>query len=167
MLLLAAETLLEGVGWSYELKLDGYRALAVKTNGTVRLRSRNDKDFNSRYPGIVKALAALPDETVVDGEVVALDAAGRPSFNALQNGGAAVFFYVFDVLILAGRNVMGETLAVRRELLNRAPRLAILAAKPLIVASNSSLRVILKVVLERNGTSRFFRSLHICLVSTT
>jgi DNA ligase D-like protein (predicted ligase) len=104
-----------------ELKLDGYRALGIKTGGEVRLRSRNDKDFNQKYPGIAKALAALPDETVVDGEVVALDADGRPSFNALQSGaaGAAIFFYVFDVMILAGRNLMGETLARRRDLLAR------------------------------------------------
>ena len=73
MLLLAVETLPDGPGWAYELKLDGYRAQAVKTGGTVRLRSRNDKDFNAKYPGIVKALAGLPDETVIDGEVVALD----------------------------------------------------------------------------------------------
>src|SRR5690348_1341397 len=118
MLLLPTAMLPEGPAWSYELKLDGYRALAVKAAGGVHLRSRNDKDFNARYPGVVRGLAGLPDETVVDGEIVALDGEGRPSFNALQNfgaGTASVFYYVFDVLVLAGRNVMSEPLSVRRE----------------------------------------------------
>ena len=121
MLLLPADTLPAGPIWTYELKLDGYRALGIKTGGMVRLRSRNDKDFNRNYPAITRALAALPDETVIDGEVVALDSDGRPSFNALQNGsaGATIVYYVFDVLILGGRNVMGEPLAMRRELLSR------------------------------------------------
>lgn len=78
MLLLPAETLPEGLGWTYELKLDGYRALAIKTGGQVRFRSRNDKDFNRKYAAIAKALAALPDDAVVDGEVVALDEEGGP-----------------------------------------------------------------------------------------
>jgi ATP-dependent DNA ligase len=58
---------------------------------------------------------------VIDGEVVALGEAGQPSFNALQNGsaGATIVFYVFDVVVIAGRNVMGETLATRRDLLTR------------------------------------------------
>jgi len=68
MLLLPAETLPEGAGWAYELKLDGYRALAIKTGGTVRLRSRDDRDFNRKYPTIALALVALPDETVIDRE---------------------------------------------------------------------------------------------------
>jgi ATP-dependent DNA ligase len=103
------------------LKLDGYRALAIKTGGAILLRSPNDKDCSRKYPGITKALAALPDETVVDGEVVALDGAGRPSFNGLQNGAASatIIYYVFDVMVLGGRNVIGETLATRRELLSR------------------------------------------------
>jgi len=71
MLLLRTEKLPDGPAWLHELKLDGYRALAIKTDGSVRLRSRNDNDFTGRYPGIVKALAAMPDETVIDGEVVA------------------------------------------------------------------------------------------------
>ena len=119
MLLLRTERLPEGPDWLYEIKLDGYRALGVKSAGKVGLRSRNDKDFSGRYPAIVEGLVSLPDETVIDGEVVALDASGRPSFNALQNYAVetALYFYVFDVLILAGRDVMGEPLTKRRELL--------------------------------------------------
>ena len=90
MLLLPGETLPEGPNWIYELKLDGYRALAIKTGRKVQLRSRNDNDFTGKYPLIVKALAALPDETVIDGELVALDGSGRPSFNTLQNHGTVL-----------------------------------------------------------------------------
>jgi ATP-dependent DNA ligase len=129
MLLLRKERLPEGTDWLYEVKLDGYRALAIKTGKKVQLRSRSDNDFNLRYPGIVKALATLPDETVIDGEVVALDEAGKPSFNTLQNYGssaAPVFYFVFDLLVLAGRNVTGEPLATRRALLEKRilPKLA-------------------------------------------
>ena len=62
----------------------------------------------------------MPDETVIDGEVVALDGDGRPSFNSLQNYGSSagpLLYYVFDVMILCGRNVMDETLETRRSLL--------------------------------------------------
>ena len=120
MLLFRTDRLPEGPNYTYELKLDGYRALAIKTGGRVRLRSRNDNDFNGRYPAIVNALSALPDETVIDGEVVALDENGRPSFSLLQNYGAAgapLIYYVFDVLTVSGRNVMSEPLVRRREIL--------------------------------------------------
>jgi DNA ligase D-like protein (predicted ligase) len=119
----------EGPDWVYELKFDGYRALAIKSGGKVRLRSRNDNDFNARYPDIVKALATMPDETVIDGEVVALDAKGRPSFNMLQNygsAGAPLHFFIFDLLILRGKDVMEEPLTKRRELIEEhiLPKLA-------------------------------------------
>src|SRR5579864_3409833 len=120
MLLLRTEKLPEGPDLQYEIKFDGYRVLAMKSGGKVQLRSRNDNDFNVRYPGIVKALAPMPDETIIDGEVVALDKDGKPSFNTLQNygsAGAPLHFYIFDLLILEGRDVMGEPLAKRRELL--------------------------------------------------
>ncbi|GAC1434233.1 MAG: hypothetical protein NVS1B11_17710 [Terriglobales bacterium] len=106
----------------YEVKLDGYRAVAINTAGKVSLRSRNDKDFSARYPTIVAALSALPNETVVDGEVVAFDEEGRPSFNVLQNYGSSrsdICYYIFDLMVLAGRDVMREPLEVRRELLEK------------------------------------------------
>jgi len=119
MLLLSAEKLPEGGSWSYELKLAGFRAVAIKTGGRVRLRSRNDKDFAPKYSAIALALTAMPDETAIDGEIVALDELGRPSFSALQNHAstASLLYYVFDVMILAGRDVMNEPLSVRRALL--------------------------------------------------
>src|SRR5216684_5926052 len=80
MLLLPTGALPEAAEWLYELKLDGYRALAFNSAGRVHLRSRNDNDFSVRYSAIVRALASLPCETVIDGEVVALDESGRPSF---------------------------------------------------------------------------------------
>jgi DNA ligase D-like protein (predicted ligase) len=120
MLLKRSAELPKDDAWLIELKLDGFRAIAFKTGGAVHLRSRNDKDFNGRYPAIVRGLSRMPDETVLDGEIVALDESGRPSFNVLQNYGssdAPTFYYVFDVLVLAGRDVMTETLDKRRHLL--------------------------------------------------
>src|SRR5580658_8709971 len=122
MLLVRTERLPEGLDWLYELKFDGYRALAIKSGGRVQLRSRNDKDFNARYLGLVKAFESMPDETVLDGEVVALDAEGRPSFNALQNpgsAGASLHFFIFDVLVLGGRDVMALPLMNRRVLIEK------------------------------------------------
>ncbi len=106
--------------WRYELKLDGYRAIAFKTGGVLSLRSRNDNDFSLRYPAVAQALAHLPNDTVIDGEVVALGEDGRPSFQLLQNHGSshpALYYYVFDLLVLAGKDVRGESLEVRLSLL--------------------------------------------------
>lgn len=121
MQLLRMENLPEGPSWLYELKFDGYRALAVKSDGKIQLRSRNDNDFTLRYAHITKALSPMPDETVIDGEIVALDQNGKPSFNLLQNHGPSVplHFFIFDLLILKGRDVTTEPLTKRRELLEK------------------------------------------------
>jgi DNA ligase D-like protein (predicted ligase) len=121
MLLVPTDTLPDQPSrWVYEIKFDGYRAIAFKTGGQVFLRSRNDNDFNRRYPAVVRALAALPDDTVIDGEVVALDEDGRPSFGALQDSGpqTALAYFVFDVMVLAGVNVQREALEARRALID-------------------------------------------------
>ena len=122
MLLLRTDTLPDEPGrWTYQLKLDGYRAIAFKTGGKVHLRSRNDNDFNGRYPAVVRGLSKLPDETVIDGELVAFDQDGRPSFNAIQNHapGTPIIYFVFDVVVLGGRDVRSDTLEARRALLER------------------------------------------------
>jgi DNA ligase D-like protein (predicted ligase) len=119
-LCLAVPDLPDGSQWEYELKLDGYRAIGLKARGRALLLSRNGKDFTRRFQPVARALEALPDETVIDGEVVALDETGRPSFNLLQNYATSEYtlvFYAFDLLMLAGKNLMREPLKVRRELL--------------------------------------------------
>ena len=164
MLLLRTEKLPQGADWLYEIKLDGYRALAIKSGGKVRLRSRNDNDFTERYAPITSALRAMPNETVLDGEVTALDEEGRPSFNLLQNYGAPkppLVFFVFDVLILMGRNVMTEPLSARRALLEKRvlPKLAepiryspeLKASLPELIASAKSAGLEGLVAKRRNS----------------
>jgi bifunctional non-homologous end joining protein LigD len=108
----------EGREWMYEVKLDGYRALLMKDEGgRIRLRSRNDKPLT--YPEVEAAATRLTAKSVVlDGEIVALTADGRPSFQALQHRGAhadhVVVFYAFDVLHLDGTDMTGLPLDQRR-----------------------------------------------------
>jgi DNA ligase D-like protein (predicted ligase) len=108
------------VQWTYEIKLDGYRAIAVKSSQKINLYSRRRKSFNSQYPYIVEALAELPNGTVVDGEVVALDDAGRPNFNLLQqfrSGASRIFYFIFDLLVCNDRDLTRLPLVERRKLL--------------------------------------------------
>jgi ATP-dependent DNA ligase len=82
--------------------------LAVKSGGKVHLQSRNGNDFSARYPNIAKALASLPDETAVDGEVVALDPQeGRPSMRYRTMARPPhLYIYIFDLLHLSGKSLM-------------------------------------------------------------
>lgn len=123
-----------GEGWSYEPKLDGMRVLAYLDHGTVRLISRGGIDVTRTYPGVAGALAAQPAATLVlDGEVVAVDEHGRPSFEVLQQRinlrGASeitaaertwpVYFYAFDIVHLDGYDLSKCPLWQRREVLWR------------------------------------------------
>jgi len=110
----------DGTGWIYELKLDGYRVLVLKTRGNVTLFSRRGNNFSNNYPTITRAFSFLPDDTMVDGELVVLDEQGRPSFSALQKSRFtpnALQFYVFDVLTYQGWDLRKLPLVERRELL--------------------------------------------------
>lgn len=108
-----------GPEWLYEIKWDGYRCEAIKRAGAVVLLSRNHKSLASDHPDIVAAVASLPaKDLVLDGELVALGADGRPSFQALQNrrrGEANVFYYVFDLMWLDGDDLTGVPLVERKK----------------------------------------------------
>jgi DNA ligase D-like protein (predicted ligase) len=109
--------------WIYERKLDGIRCIAVRDGGEVRLRSRNDLSLNGRYPELARALNDEPGERfAVDGEVVAFDGS-QTSFAKLAQRGqhhVPVFYYVFDILWLDGRDVRALPLRTRKRLLKEA-----------------------------------------------
>ncbi len=122
-----------GAGWLFELKVDGYRALAAR-DGAVRLCSRNGNDLTPCFPEVTQALKALPfGRIVLDGELVALDHAGRPSFQRLQQRAQLrrsldirhavvenpVTFYAFDLLGFEDFDLRPLPLAERKSLLRR------------------------------------------------
>jgi len=120
---LAVAKVPEGSEWVYEIKLDGYRALGIRSDGGVRLRSRRNNSFNRHYPLIVEALGDLPEDTVVDGEVVALDESGFPAFSLLQNyrsEASRIHFFVFDLPVYQGRDLTRLPLIERREIMRSA-----------------------------------------------
>src|SRR5260370_41439911 len=117
---LLVSRLREGLERLWEIKFDGYRALAVKSGTDVTLLSRRRKSLNRQFPYIVKALADLPAGTVIDGEVVAIDESGRPGFNLLQNVRAEasrIRYYIFDLLCWEDRDLTRVPLVERRALL--------------------------------------------------
>ena len=122
MAALLVDQLPEGSAWLYEVKFDGYRALLIKHSASVQIRSRNDKDLTARYAAVAGAAKRLAATTaVVDGELVAVDTAGQPSFQALQHpeahSGHVVVFYAFDLLHLNGEDLTRQPLEARRALL--------------------------------------------------
>jgi DNA ligase D-like protein (predicted ligase) len=117
MLATSAATLPEGPLWTYEVKWDGYRALAVKDGARLQLLSRNHKDLTRAYPTVAAAVNTVRTASVVlDGEIVAIDAEGRPSFQALQHRSTAglIVYYAFDVLTVGKESLLQQPLAARR-----------------------------------------------------
>jgi bifunctional non-homologous end joining protein LigD len=124
-----------GSGWLFEVKWDGYRALADVSQGEARLTSRRGNDLTERFPSVARQIAKAiktPD-CVLDGEVCALDAQGRASFSAMQQdkAGTPLVYYVFDLLELEGEPLIELPLSERRRRLeplldrrNRAVRLS-------------------------------------------
>ena len=109
-----------GEEWTFEIKFDGYRCVAVKQGSEVTLFSRNKKVFDKRFPKIRDAVINLPGEFVLDGELVAFDAQGRPSFQLLQDATSkdeSIFYFTFDLLNRAGERLLDVPLARRRVLL--------------------------------------------------
>ena len=109
----------------YELKWDGYRIVSRVEGGKVRMNSRSGLDYTSKYPLVAEALADLGHDLMIDGEVVVLNAEGKPDFDTLQlyNGKRTPIRYcVFDLLYLDGNDLMELPLYQRKELLETLVR---------------------------------------------
>jgi bifunctional non-homologous end joining protein LigD len=123
MLATLAEEIPSGPGWLFEVKWDGYRALAYVRDGKATLVSRNDNDLTARFPTVAKAIeqAVKTPDCVLDGEVCALDEQGRSSFSAMQQGKAEtpLVYYVFDLLEVEGEPLVDLSLTERRKRLER------------------------------------------------
>lgn len=121
MLCTLVEKPFDGTDWLFELKWDGYRAIAAKHKSSLELYSRNGLDFAKKYPEIAEAVRALKDDVVLDGEIVAVDQEGRPHFEWLQNWHqnkeGVLGYFVFDILWHNDHNVQTMPLVERKKLL--------------------------------------------------
>ena len=104
--------------WVYEVKYDGYRALSALSSGRVAMVTRNGLDLTARFPHIARAWSrVVVGDAVIDGEICALDARGRPRFQLLQEGDPETILFAFDLVWLDGQDLRGRPLEERRDLL--------------------------------------------------
>jgi bifunctional non-homologous end joining protein LigD len=113
------DALPQGKDWLFEVKFDGYRALAAASGDRVRIYTRNGNDWTDRYPAITRAVAALDLKgALLDGEVVAIDNNGRSDFGVLQQalgtGARGLSYFIFDLVEHAGRNLRTRPLSERK-----------------------------------------------------
>jgi len=162
---LAVSCLPDGVEWTYEIKLDEYRAVGVNSSGRLSLFSKNRKSFNRQYPYIVEVLRDLPENTVIDGEVVALDNAGRPDFNLLQHSrsqASRICYFVFDLLVYQNRDLTRLSFIERGQIMRsvlkfRSPRIRM--AQHFLTSAEEMLRAVrqqgLEGVIAKRKDSRY------------
>ncbi len=109
--------------WVFEVKWDGYRAIAEIRDDSVLLYSRNGISFEKKYAPVVESLRKFGFDAVLDGEIVVVDDQGRPDFQALQHyrgpGSGHLLYYVFDLLYFRGHDLTGLPLLRRKELLKK------------------------------------------------
>ena len=120
-----------GGDWIYEIKFDGYRALALRGGSEMRILSRKQKDLGTKFPEVKDSIAALDvQDAIIDGEIVALDEKGRSSFQLLQGFDMGqerppIVYYAFDLLRLNGKDLQGLPIEERKskleELLKKPP----------------------------------------------
>ncbi len=161
-MLASTGTVEEGYDWAFEMKWDGYRAIAVCDGDDVRLVSRNGLDMTATYPDVAKALSALDlSDTILDGELVAFGPNGAPSFHALQNVAGHVSYLVFDLLRLDGTDVTGAPYKSRRHALqelglnNGAVRVPPVFEGALTEAVEASRELGLEGVVAKRTDSRY------------
>jgi bifunctional non-homologous end joining protein LigD len=117
----AVTELPEGAQWIYEVKWDGYRALGLKHDGNVRLLSLKEKNLTNDFPAVAKAVRSIrADTALIDGEIVAVDSQGCPSFQALQNRASLkhdwqIVYYAFDLLNFEGEDWTKKPLHERKQ----------------------------------------------------
>ncbi len=123
MLARETEQAFDDKDWIYEIKWDGYRAIAEVNHSNILLYSRSGNTFNHSYPVIVEALKKQNINAIIDGEIVVLNENGEPSFQLLQHYESEpdyqIVYYVFDVLSINGTNTCDLTLIERKQLLKK------------------------------------------------
>lgn len=113
----------DGPDWIFEIKWDGYRAIAdINPNGN-KLYSRNGLTFDKAYPKVFEALKTIKKKVIIDGEIVVFDETGKPNFQKLQNYKSndryTIRYYVFDCLSVDGKRITDLPLIERKEILKK------------------------------------------------
>jgi bifunctional non-homologous end joining protein LigD len=112
-------------GWLFEIKWDGFRAIAERDETGVKLYSRNHRNFTKRFPPITQAVAALKHNVILDGEIVALDDRGHARFEWLVKRGrqhGILMYFVFDLLYRDTHDLQNEPLAQRNNTSSNSSR---------------------------------------------